>query len=176
LRHCATNRKVAVSITVVSLEYFIDIILPATLWHWGRQPQTGMYFLVGKGGRCVGLITLPPSCKDCEEIWEPQLLGTLRFCNGPVQGLQKWLSNLGSSCFFRICSRVLLLFPHTPSGTKPDQIFSCGMEPRSSLSCLVYGRPIIIGLKLRKRFYFSAARNMQDIYCFYQYTAVLRYC
>jgi len=25
----------------------------------------------GKGGRCVGLTTLPPSCADCLEIWEP---------------------------------------------------------------------------------------------------------
>ena len=28
------------------------------------------YFLGGKGGRCVGLTTLPPSCADCLEIWE----------------------------------------------------------------------------------------------------------
>ena len=26
----------------------------------------------GKGGRCVGLTTLPPSCADCHEIWNPQ--------------------------------------------------------------------------------------------------------
>ena len=26
----------------------------------------------GKGSRCVGLTTLPPSCDDCLEIWEPQ--------------------------------------------------------------------------------------------------------
>jgi hypothetical protein len=25
----------------------------------------------GKGGRCVGLTTLPPSCADYLEIWEP---------------------------------------------------------------------------------------------------------
>jgi len=30
------------------------------------------YFLVGKGGRCVELTTLPPSCSDCHKIWEPQ--------------------------------------------------------------------------------------------------------
>ena len=28
-------------------------------------------FLGGKGGRCVGLTTLPHSCADCLEIWEP---------------------------------------------------------------------------------------------------------
>ena len=25
----------------------------------------------GKGGRCVWLTTLPPSCADCHEIWGP---------------------------------------------------------------------------------------------------------
>src|SRR5215469_14813152 len=38
------------------------------------------YFMGGKGGRCVGLITLPPSCADCLEIWEPQTPGTLTAC------------------------------------------------------------------------------------------------
>jgi len=36
----------------------------------------------GKGGRCAGLTTLPPSCADCLEIWEPQPPGTLRACPG----------------------------------------------------------------------------------------------
>jgi len=40
------------------------------------------YFLGGKGGRCVGLTNLPPSCADCLEIWEPQPPGTLRACPG----------------------------------------------------------------------------------------------
>jgi hypothetical protein len=34
----------------------------------------------GKGGWCVGLTTLQPSCADCLEIWEPQPPGTLRTC------------------------------------------------------------------------------------------------
>ena len=29
------------------------------------------YFLGGKGGRCLGLTTLPPSRADCLEIWKP---------------------------------------------------------------------------------------------------------
>jgi hypothetical protein len=38
-------------------------------------------FLGGRGRRCLRL-TLPPSCADCLEIWEPQPLGTLRACSG----------------------------------------------------------------------------------------------
>jgi len=36
----------------------------------------------GKGGRCVGLTNLSPSCTDCLEMWEPQPPGTLRACPG----------------------------------------------------------------------------------------------
>jgi len=49
------------------------------------QPPTEMItriFPGGKGGRCVGLTTLPPSCADCLEIWEPQPNGALRVCPG----------------------------------------------------------------------------------------------
>ena len=35
-----------------------------------------------KGGRCVRLTNLPPSCADCIEFWEPQPPGTLRACPG----------------------------------------------------------------------------------------------
>jgi hypothetical protein len=35
----------------------------------------------GKGGRCVGLTTLPPPCAAYLEIWEPQPPGTLKACN-----------------------------------------------------------------------------------------------
>jgi hypothetical protein len=40
------------------------------------------YFLGGKDGRCVGLIS-PPSCADCLKIWESELPGTpLMACPG----------------------------------------------------------------------------------------------
>jgi hypothetical protein len=35
-----------------------------------------------KGGRCVGLTNLLPSCVDCLETWEPQSPGTLGDCPG----------------------------------------------------------------------------------------------
>ena len=40
------------------------------------------YFMGSKGGRCMVLTNLPPSCAKCLEIWEPQPLGTLRACPG----------------------------------------------------------------------------------------------
>jgi len=85
LRHCATSRKVAGSIP--------DGVIRILHWHnpSGRtmalgstQPLTEMSTTNiswwGKGGRCVGLTTLLPSCADCLEIWEPQPPGTLRVC------------------------------------------------------------------------------------------------
>ena len=41
-----------------------------------------IYIYAGKGGRCVGLTTLPPSRADCLEMWEPQPLGNFRTCPG----------------------------------------------------------------------------------------------
>ena len=53
------------------------------------QPPTEMstrnISLGGKGGRCVGLTTLPPSRADCLEIWElqpPEPSGPVQACNG----------------------------------------------------------------------------------------------
>ena len=40
------------------------------------------YCQEAKGGRCVGLTTLPPSSADCLEIREPQPPGTLSVCPG----------------------------------------------------------------------------------------------
>jgi hypothetical protein len=41
----------------------------------------------GKDGRCIGLTTLPPSCADCLEVWEPQPPGTPSGLSRPVMGL-----------------------------------------------------------------------------------------
>ena len=90
LRHCAKSRKVAGSIPdgyigtfhrpnpsspsmALGLTQLITEISTRNV-SWG---QGG-----GKGGRCVGLKTVPPSYADCLEIWEPQPPGTLRACPG----------------------------------------------------------------------------------------------
>jgi len=36
----------------------------------------------GRGGWCIGLTTLPSSCADCHEIWEPHPPETLKACTG----------------------------------------------------------------------------------------------
>jgi len=86
LRHCAISRKVAGSIPDGVIGNFS---LTSFRPHYGpgvdsasKRNEYQEYFLGGKDGRCVGLTTLPPSCADCLEIWEPQPPGTLRDCPG----------------------------------------------------------------------------------------------
>ena len=73
----ATSRKVGGTFPDV----VIDTILPAALWSSNRN-ECQEYFLWGKGGRCVGLATLPHPCADCLEIWKPQPSGAIRACPG----------------------------------------------------------------------------------------------
>jgi hypothetical protein len=87
MRHCATNRKVTDSI--------LDSVTGIFHWHnpFGRTYGPGVdsvanrneyqeYLLGGKGGRWLGLTTLPSSCADRLEIWESQPPGIFRACPG----------------------------------------------------------------------------------------------
>jgi len=73
---------------MVPLEFFIDIILRRALWPWGQsgsnRNEYREYFRGRKGGRCVRLTTLPPSCADMHEIWKPQSTPTLLACTLPL--------------------------------------------------------------------------------------------
>ena len=77
--------RLRVRFPMETLEIFMDIIFRP---HYGpgvdsasNRNEYQEYCQRGKGGRCVGLTTLPPSCADCLEIWEPQGLSR------PVMGL-----------------------------------------------------------------------------------------
>jgi len=63
----------------------------------------------GKGGHCVGLTTLPPSCADCLEIWEPQHPKTLRVCAGIALPLP-----------YKTCSYITLQSHNTTNGIKSN--------------------------------------------------------
>ena len=87
----------------------VKLILPVPL-----RPLTGMStFWEAKGGRCLGLKTLKPSCADCPEIWEPQLPGTL-----------DGLSNLYTDSFtFNLCH-----LKNLESCRKSKKTFECSAE------------------------------------------------
>ena len=58
------------------------------------QPLTEMS--TSKGGRCVGLTTLSPSCADCLEIWQPHPSGNLRTCPDLYRDCFTFLRNGGA--------------------------------------------------------------------------------
>jgi hypothetical protein len=89
VEHCATNRKAAVSIPdgVIGISHYGPGVDSAS-----NRNEHQDYFLGGKGDRCAGLTTLPPSCADCLEIWEPQPPGicfVLEHFPGGVEGTTK---------------------------------------------------------------------------------------
>jgi len=80
-RYCDTSWKVARSVPdgVIAIFHLHNPSSRTMACNRNEYPE---YFLEGKGGRCVGLTTLPPSCADYLEILEPQPPGTLRACPG----------------------------------------------------------------------------------------------
>jgi hypothetical protein len=74
-----------------SFGFFIELILPIPLRPCGRlhlyKNDYQGYLLLGKDSQFVGLTTLPPSCAECLDIWEPQPPGSLWACPGLYRDL-----------------------------------------------------------------------------------------
>jgi hypothetical protein len=86
-RHCFTSRKVAASIpdgdiVIFHPHNFSGCTMATGVDSASNRNEYQEYFIGGKGGRCVGMTTLPHSCADCLEIWELQTPGTLWACLG----------------------------------------------------------------------------------------------
>jgi hypothetical protein len=68
--------RLRVRFQMVSLKFFIDIVLVllAALWSQGLREMNSrnISWGGGRGGWCVELTNLPPSCTDCPQNWEPQ--------------------------------------------------------------------------------------------------------
>jgi hypothetical protein len=87
LRHCATSRKTAGSIPdgVIGIFHWYNPsgrTMALELTNPLPEMSTRNISWWGKGGRCIELTTLLPSCADCLEIWDLQPPGILRACPG----------------------------------------------------------------------------------------------
>jgi len=101
LAHCATSRKVAGSIPDGVIESFRPHYGPG-VGSASNRNEYQEYFPGGKGGRCVGLTTLPPSYADCLTFGSlnlPEPPGSVRACNGIALPL-----HVPPSVSFRQCS------------------------------------------------------------------------
>jgi hypothetical protein len=98
LRHCATNRKDAGSISDGVTGFFHWHNPPGcTIALGSTQPLTEMSTR-GKGGWCIGLITLPPVFADCLKIWEPKPPGTLKALPFNTSMWSKLTNNNNNKC------------------------------------------------------------------------------
>jgi len=98
LRCCATNRKVAGSIPAGVSGSFIDIKSFPSHYVPGVDSASNRneyreYFMGGKGGRCVRLTTLPPSCAVVTKSGNLNFLepsGPVQACNGASLNFYKY--------------------------------------------------------------------------------------
>ena len=73
LNHILNHLNLVHSHTYPLFKICILIVVPCTTgFPKCLFPTSTVYDIPGgKGGRCVEVTTLPPSCVDCQEIWEP---------------------------------------------------------------------------------------------------------
>jgi len=68
-------------------DFFIDIILPATLGSTHPLTEVSNRNICGGEMQCLGLSVFSPLYNSCLKICEPQHPGTLWPCSRPVQEL-----------------------------------------------------------------------------------------
>jgi hypothetical protein len=90
LRYCATSQKVVHSIPNGGhwLNTSGHTVALGSIRPHNRNEYQG-YLPGGKGGQCIGLTTLPPSCADCLEILGASTSWSAKGLSRPVQGWQK---------------------------------------------------------------------------------------
>jgi hypothetical protein len=83
---CATGQKAVGSIPD---GVFGNVSLTSLRPHYGPGVDSALnrneyqeYLLGDKGGQCIGLTTIPPSCAGCPAVWEPEPHGIFRACPG----------------------------------------------------------------------------------------------
>ena len=57
--------------------------------HSVTEMSTSSVIWEGKGGRCLGLTTLPPSYADCSKFWESLTLTIFKACPGLYMGFKQ---------------------------------------------------------------------------------------
>jgi len=126
-------------LTVIIYRQFHLLILSpaAALWTWFRLSLwqkwvPGIFSRGGgKGGRCLGLTNLPPSCAECLEICEPKPPGTLASDRNEYQ--EYFLEGKGGRCLGLTtlppsCAECLEIWEPKPPGTFsscPDLYTDC---------------------------------------------------
>ena len=89
LHHLQGDHCVTYSETICFLpRCYIDCAIECNVYPFFEMSTMNTFWVRGGGGkgdRRIELKTLPPSCVDCLETWEPQTPGTLRACTGPFR-------------------------------------------------------------------------------------------
>ena len=113
--------------SIMSLELFIDIILPAVLGpaidSTCNRNEYHEYFMWGEGGRCLRRTSLPHSCTDFYEICEPSTPGTHRACTSLYRVDHSNITLNTDRCmndFFRACLYACLQVIHWCCTERPS--------------------------------------------------------